>query len=184
MPAATVYRHASQRASDGGILAASFGGTAKMRPVSRPLQFCARQTLADRSCYYPVMKLNYFVIAAGLTGIGLMALNATAQNSTQQVAPARMVQVGTPTIIPPSHGVVSTQTVVHVKPPAPSSAGGPLLNNVIAWDAELKEVTLKAGESEAHYTFNLTNVSPSDVKVTSVNPSCGCTVAQLASPLP
>jgi len=131
------------------------------------------------------MKLNYFLFAAaGLTGFGLMALNASVQNSTQQVTQARVVPAGSPTAVSPSQGVVSTQTVVHLKAPVPSSAGGPLSNNVIAWDAETKEVVLKAGETEAHYTFNLTNVSPSDVKVTSVTPSCGCTVAQLASPLP
>lgn len=61
---------------------------------------------------------------------------------------------------------------------------GPLPNNVIAWDAESKDTTVKAGETQAHFTFNLTNVSPSDVKILAVSPSCGCTVAQLATPLP
>lgn len=59
----------------------------------------------------------------------------------------------------------------------------PLPPNIIAWDAELKEATVKTGEPAAQYVFNLTNVSPGDVTINHVQTSCGCTVAQLP-PMP
>ena len=49
----------------------------------------------------------------------------------------------------------------------------------IAWDAESKEYSAKPGDSSAHFTFYLTNVSKEVVMVNSVHTSCGCTVAQL-----
>jgi len=49
----------------------------------------------------------------------------------------------------------------------------------IAWDAESKEYNAKPGDSSAHFTFYLTNVSKEVVMVNSVHTSCGCTVAQL-----
>lgn len=77
--------------------------------------------------------------------------------------------------------------VRNVKPPPaprptiPPNADLPL--SVIAWDALSKEVALKAGEMEAKYVFNLTNVSSTNVTIRNASASCGCTVAKLpASP--
>lgn len=64
-------------------------------------------------------------------------------------------------------------------PAVPTAAVGPLGNNVIAWDADNKEVTVKAGTPEARFTFNLTNVSSSNVTIKAVQTSCGCTAAHL-----
>jgi cytochrome c5 len=47
------------------------------------------------------------------------------------------------------------------------------------FDEELKELTLNPGETNAMFTFHLTNSSPADVVITSVRTSCGCTVAKL-----
>src|SRR4051812_32529412 len=49
----------------------------------------------------------------------------------------------------------------------------------IAWDSEMKEYHAKVGDSMAHFTFYLTNVSKEVVSINSVHTSCGCTVAQL-----
>src|SRR5437773_8239977 len=48
-------------------------------------------------------------------------------------------------------------------------------------DADLKEYTAKAGETNAHFTFNLTNVSSAPVLISFVRTSCGCTAASLPS---
>jgi mono/diheme cytochrome c family protein len=47
------------------------------------------------------------------------------------------------------------------------------------FDAETKEYSAKVGEGTANFTFNLTNVSSSEVLVNRVSTSCGCTVAKL-----
>jgi len=62
--------------------------------------------------------------------------------------------------------------------PAPG-ANAPLPPNILVWDSELKETTVKSGEPLAQYVFSFTNVSPGDVSITYVQTSCGCTVAQL-----
>ncbi|MDB6030806.1 MAG: hypothetical protein JWM16_1144 [Verrucomicrobiales bacterium] len=51
----------------------------------------------------------------------------------------------------------------------------------LAWDSDSKELSPKLGETSAHFTFWLTNVSKEMVAVNSVRTSCGCTVAQLPS---
>lgn len=53
--------------------------------------------------------------------------------------------------------------------------------NAIKWDAETKEYSAKPGEAEAKFTFWLTNVSSSEISITSVRTSCGCTAAKLPS---
>ena len=53
----------------------------------------------------------------------------------------------------------------------------------LVWDSETKATSVDTGEAEAHLTFNFTNVSLSNVTITNVHPSCGCTTAQLP-PLP
>jgi len=71
----------------------------------------------------------------------------------------------------------------------PSSALVALTNQVetalqplpLAADADVKEYTAKPGETNALFTFTLTNTSPADVTVNEVHTSCGCTVAKLPS---
>ncbi|MBE0545346.1 MAG: DUF1573 domain-containing protein [Verrucomicrobia bacterium] len=60
-----------------------------------------------------------------------------------------------------------------------ATAPGPLPPNIIAWDGDLKESTLKAGEVESLLTFNFTNVSSSDATISHVQTSCGCTTPRL-----
>ena len=56
----------------------------------------------------------------------------------------------------------------------------PLLPSTsLAWDSESKEQKPKIGETNAHFSFWLTNVCDKDVLVNSVRTSCGCTVAKL-----
>jgi mono/diheme cytochrome c family protein len=60
---------------------------------------------------------------------------------------------------------------------------GPLPAGILAFDSESKEYTTKSGEIMANYVFNLTNISPGEVLITYVQPSCGCTAVQLP-PMP
>lgn len=49
----------------------------------------------------------------------------------------------------------------------------------LAWDAETKEYKAKVGDTNAYFTFWLTNVCDKEVLVNSVRTSCGCTVAKM-----
>jgi len=51
----------------------------------------------------------------------------------------------------------------------------------LVFDQMLKDYTPKMGETNAHFTFSLTNVSSSEVVINNVRTSCGCTVANLPS---
>jgi len=51
--------------------------------------------------------------------------------------------------------------------------------NALVWDARQKEYNVKAGESEAKFTFAFTNVTPAEVTLQRVQTSCGCTAAKL-----
>jgi cytochrome c553 len=66
---------------------------------------------------------------------------------------------------------------------APQVRAASLANTNLIWDSETKATNIITGESEAHFTFNFTNVTSTNVTILSVRPSCGCTTAQLP-PLP
>jgi cytochrome c5 len=59
--------------------------------------------------------------------------------------------------------------------PAPTPA------EPLVFDQILKDYTPKMGETNAHFTFSLTNVSSSEVVINNVRTSCGCTVANMPS---
>jgi hypothetical protein len=49
----------------------------------------------------------------------------------------------------------------------------------LVWDAAVKEYYVCAGETNAQFTFSVTNTGPSAVVITEVRTSCGCVVATL-----
>lgn len=53
--------------------------------------------------------------------------------------------------------------------------------DALKFDAREKTVDVKAGETEAKFTFAVTNVSAEEVTIVSVHTSCGCTAARLPS---
>jgi len=63
--------------------------------------------------------------------------------------------------------------------PGPPPAQVELASSVIAWDADTKEHTVAPGETNAAFTFHLSNVSSNDVTIYEVHPSCECTTVQL-----
>src|SRR5690349_2057568 len=75
--------------------------------------------------------------------------------------------------LPAAQGVQPAQVV---QPAASPQAG---IETFLAFDADQKDVTVTNGTTEAHFTFNLTNISSGDVIINFVQTSCGCTVAKL-----
>jgi hypothetical protein len=69
---------------------------------------------------------------------------------------------------------ISTATLLN--PPAQINQ---LPKGILAFDAELKQTNIYKAEAQAHFTFNLTNISRQPVVIDGVNTSCGCTAAQL-----
>jgi len=59
----------------------------------------------------------------------------------------------------------------------------PLPDGVLAWNSLTQETTVAADAGSTHFVFSFTNVSPGNVAILDVHPSCGCTTAQLP-PLP
>ena len=66
------------------------------------------------------------------------------------------------------------QPTTPAQPAAPAQPA-----SYLAYDSESKEYNAKVGDTNAHFTFWLTNVSKEVVAINSVRTSCGCTVAQL-----
>jgi mono/diheme cytochrome c family protein len=81
--------------------------------------------------------------------------------------------------------VLPPPTALQVPPGPPPQAFGtppqPALENFLKFETEMKEVSVTNGTPEAHFAFNLTNISSGPVMINYVQTSCGCTVAKLPS---
>jgi len=82
-----------------------------------------------------------------------------------------------PQFRPPPTPVVQQPPVRAGLPTAPQ----PALENFLAFDKDENAVTVVNGTTEAHFVFNLTNISSAPVTIAYVQTSCGCTVAKLPS---
>src|SRR6478735_3517525 len=95
------------------------------------------------------------------------------------LAPGITVWTEAPTtatpIVPPQHSVHPTQTPIFSNQPLPAG--------ILAFDADQKEYTLKPGEVNSPFVFNVTNISSGDVTITYVQTSCGCTTTRLQLPM-
>jgi len=94
---------------------------------------------------------------------------------TNRPALAAAPSVPTPLVQPPPAAVNPFLPPVAPPPPAPQVTNP----GALAYDADQKEYSAKPGETMANVTFNLTNLSSSEVLVNRVSTSCGCTVAKL-----
>jgi mono/diheme cytochrome c family protein len=59
----------------------------------------------------------------------------------------------------------------------------PLPDGVLAWNGLIQETTVAENAGKAEFTVCFTNLSPDNVTILDVHPSCGCTTAHLP-PLP
>ncbi len=106
--------------------------------------------------------------------IGVLSFVTGAQILAQALAPDRQ-----PPPLPPR----ATDFLTLPAQPRPAAtpvtpAQPTLAPTSLVWDAESKEYNAKPGEATANLTFNLTNVSPSEVVIANVHTSCGCTLAK------
>jgi mono/diheme cytochrome c family protein len=121
-----------------------------------------------------------FIVAVLFLGFGCATKSEEPKTGAQTTISApilRPVQLATNAPPPP----VATTPPVYV--PDMSHANDPLPDGVLAWDELMKATDAAAAQAQAHFTFNLTNISPNNVAIVNVHPSCGCTTAQLP-PLP
>lgn len=132
-------------------------------------QFLTRQTPAV-SLVSHIMKfpnLAWPIILAAIAILALASFNATAQT------PAPPVAVHPPELTPSGLAVSAPVAV-----PPPQTTPGQLPPNILAFDAETQEFDATNNEPQATFTFNLTNISSSDVTIITLATSCGCTVAR------
>lgn len=80
---------------------------------------------------------------------------------------------------PATQGQVIVSQPVRIQPP-PVTPQVPI-ENFLSFDAQQKEVSVTFGTAQAHFVFNVTNISSGNVIINFVNSSCGCTVAKLPS---
>src|SRR6516165_1339513 len=79
-----------------------------------------------------------------------------------------------------AHGQASNSvTTAPAYAPDYSHSNDPLPPNVIAWDAEAKQLDATNGQDFARFDFVFTNVSSGPVAILSGRGSCSCTTVQL-----
>jgi mono/diheme cytochrome c family protein len=62
-----------------------------------------------------------------------------------------------------------------------AESGGPKPPHPLVWDAMEKSLAVKPEGGEAKFEFRVTNKSNQPVEIVQIQPSCGCTVAELPS---
>ena len=150
------------------------------------------------------MRLNCWILALACS----LSSVCHAQTNTQvktRLLPVRLNPTpAPPEILPPGLPPASATLAPSVapstqaaQPPAPGASPfvgrvsgspaiakpmvspSPLPPNILAWDAESKDYDVKPGEMQAHFTFYFTNVSATNIIISSAVASCGCTVPKL-----
>ena len=81
--------------------------------------------------------------------------------------------------LPPPKVLPMMRPIATATLPNPPAQINQLPTGILAFDAELKQASVPKGEAQAHFVFNLTNVSKQPVIIDAVQTSCGCTAAQL-----
>ena len=114
----------------------------------------------------------------GLAGLGLLL--ALAGCNSPKPAIARMEPRPVPAVAPsnaPPATVFSPPPVSRPRPPADASDN--MSANVLAWDSVTQEYHAGIGETNAPFTFAVTNVSSELLMIYDISTTCDCTVAQL-----
>ncbi len=124
--------------------------------------------------------MNLKPLLIGSAVLGLLATRVWAAQAPPVPIPPPRPIVSAPISLPLAPaGITSAPVVVpgttapQALPPVPVP---PAMNTAFKWDAEQKEVTPKPGETNAPFTFAFTNTSSSEVIITGVRASCGCTM--------
>jgi len=65
--------------------------------------------------------------------------------------------------------------------PNGSTPNVPIAQGILAWDSITRETNVVGSAGEAHFVFSFTNISSGKLVVQRIEPSCGCTRADLPS---
>lgn len=124
------------------------------------------------SCF----KRKFFL---GLTGLALLLVIAGCTNSKPKPSKsaATPAPVTLPAPNPPPVEAAIPPAISRPRPPADASDN--MAANILAWDSVAKEYRAQRGQTNAPFTFMVTNVSPEQVLIYDTSTTCDCTVAQL-----
>lgn len=87
------------------------------------------------------------------------------------------------------HTAVPQPPASIARPPSPVTPAKPTFSNVplpagmLAFDAEQKEFIAAKGEVNCPFVFNVTNISSSEISITYIQTSCGCTTSATKLPM-
>ncbi len=138
------------------------------------------------------MNVIRYWVAVPLLSVAVFFLGFGCATKTEKPKPVAQTTISTPMPQPVQPAinapppVATTPTVAAtsaVYVPDMTHANDPLPEGVFAWDELTKATDAAADQPQAHFTFSFTNISPGNVAIVKVKPSCGCTTAQLP-PLP
>jgi len=116
-----------------------------------------------RNCLRRAVSVSLLAAAVSIA----LPPNLPAQSPAPPKLPPVPVQAATPS---------SARQAVPIAQPAPATK-----SKVLAFDAESKQVTTKAGDTVAKFTFSVTNLTDNEIVITDAHPSCGCTEAKMPS---
>jgi len=129
-----------------------------------------------------ILLLGTVSFMSGCSAHGQANTATTPAKQTVAQAQTHVVTPPPPPAAPPVP--VPPPAVLQASPPQPmGTTSASSLTKFLAFDKDEKDVEVTNGTSEAHFSFNLTNISSEVVTINGVQTSCGCTVAKLpASP--
>jgi mono/diheme cytochrome c family protein len=146
----------------GALSAVSLARAEKFVPPARPIPLAPEYNSATPPAPPALPQQSQVSVTAAPTP------PPVALSTSQQPKPAALVHPN------PSAPIPLTINQPTQQPAAPAQPA-----SYLAYDFESKEYNAKVGDTNAHFTFWLTNVSKEVVAINSVRTSCGCTVAQL-----
>jgi Protein of unknown function (DUF1573) len=144
--------------------------------------------LTARACLRRIYRLQIAAMISnlkrellfGLVGVCAIAFIAGCTSSKPQ--PGMVETNPVPVAMPPPTPPPTNAWPVQIsKPRPPADASDNMTSNILAWDAVAKEYQARPGETNAPFTFSLTNISPERVIIYDTSTTCDCTVAQLPS---
>lgn len=115
------------------------------------------------------------MIFAGAAGLSLALLAGCKTSQPQPPAPAA------PPVAITNEPVTPTNQPLQPAVSLPPDSGDNMAANILAWDSVTKEYHAKPGETNAPFSFALTNVSKGPVVIYDTATTCDCTVASLPS---
>jgi hypothetical protein len=139
--------------------------------------FAANRSNTNRGVISDLKRVVVFGFAIGAISLMIVGCKTSKPKPVFQEMPT--AQVPPSPVSPPADTNQYPEQVSHPRPPA--DAADNMASNILAWDAVEKEYHAKIGETNAPFTFALTNVSPERVMIFDTSTTCDCTVAQLPS---